>query len=213
MSQPNTGKKKVPGPKSIKSHQPKKEYSLRSKHNFKTATISETSHSEERVHQTMNEERLLSYQNENPSVFAKPNDPNLAANDGYDHQADNHYGGNGYYHTDSQYDDHADYQYSGNGRNHRADDLNGGCRSDQTDIEGYGVSRRIRSNERHHFYGNYSYICRKYFWGNYQNNYDTWQPKERQFIGRGGMNFNRYCGYIPYDACFKGMYCIIPLLR
>ena len=193
MSQPNTGKKKVPSPNSIKSHQPKKEYSLRSKHNFKTATISETSHSEERVHQTMNEERLLSDQNENPSVFAKPNDPNLTANDGYDHQADNHYGGNGYDHTNSQYGryeydhqadnqyvnghDHADYQYSGNGHNHRADDQYGGRRSDQTDIEGYGVSRRIRSNERHHFYGNHSYICRKYFWGNYQNNYGTWQPK------------------------------------
>ena len=40
----------------------------------------------------MNEERLLSDQNKNPSVFAKPNDPNLTAN-----------GGNGYDHNDHQY--------------------------------------------------------------------------------------------------------------
>ena len=32
MSQPNTGKKKVPGPNIIKKHQQKKEYSLRSRH-------------------------------------------------------------------------------------------------------------------------------------------------------------------------------------
>ena len=41
MSQPNTGKRKVPGPNNIKKHQPKKEYSLRLKHNIKTATVSE----------------------------------------------------------------------------------------------------------------------------------------------------------------------------
>ena len=41
MSQPNIGKKKVASPNNIKKHQPKKEYSLRSKHNIKTATVSE----------------------------------------------------------------------------------------------------------------------------------------------------------------------------
>ena len=51
----------------------------------------------------MNEERLLFDQNKNPSVFAKPNGPNLTANGGYDHQIDNQYGGNEYNHTDSQY--------------------------------------------------------------------------------------------------------------
>ena len=30
--------------------------------------------------------------------------------------------------------------------------------SDQADTEGYGVSRHIGTNERHHFYGNDSYI-------------------------------------------------------
>ena len=60
MSQPNTRKKKVPSPSSIKRHQPKNEYSLRSKHNIETATISGISHSGERVQQTINEERLLS---------------------------------------------------------------------------------------------------------------------------------------------------------
>ena len=112
----------------------------------------------------MNEERLLSDQNKNPSVFAKPNDPNLTANggNGYDHN-DHQYGRYGYDHqADSQHDgngyDHADYQYSGNKHNHRADDQYGGCRSDQADNEGYGVSRHIGSNERHHFYGNDIYI-------------------------------------------------------
>ena len=119
MSKPNVGKKKVPGPHNIKKHQPKKEYSLRSKHNIKTATVSEISHSGERAQHTLNEERLISGQSKNPSVFAKPNNPNLKANDGnkyyhansqvvrygYDHQADNQYV-NGY--------DHADYQCSGN---------------------------------------------------------------------------------------------------
>ena len=149
----------VPGPNSIKKHQQKKEYSLRSKHNIKTATVSEISHSGERVQQAMNEERLLSDQNKNSSVFAKSKNPNLTANDGYDHQADNQYDGNGYDHTDSQYGrygydhqadnqyvngyDHTHYQYSGNERNHRAYYQYGGRRSDQADNEGYGVSRRI----------------------------------------------------------------------
>ena len=57
--------------------------------------VSKISHSGECVQQAMNEERLLFDQNKNPSVFAKPNDPNLTANGGYDHQADNEYGGNG----------------------------------------------------------------------------------------------------------------------
>ena len=166
----------------------------------------------------MNEKRLLSDLNKNPSVFAKPNDSNLAANGGngydhnegqygrygYDHQADNLYDENGYDHADSQYGrygydhqadnqhngnghdhadsqngryvydhqadnqyvngyDHADYQYSGNERNHRADDEYGGCMSHQADNEGYGVTRRIGSNERHNFCGDDSYICSKYF--------------------------------------------------
>ena len=75
MSQPNAGKRKVPGPNSIKKHQPKKEYSLRSRHYTKTATVSEISHSGERVQQTMNEERLLFDQSKNPSVL--PNQTTL----------------------------------------------------------------------------------------------------------------------------------------
>ena len=222
MSKPNVGKKKVAGPHNIKKHQPKKEYSLRSKHNIKTATVSEISHSGERAQHTLNEERLISGQSKNPSVFAKPNNPNLKANDGnkyyhansqvvrygYDHQADNQYV-NGY--------DHADYQCSGNEHNHRADDQYGGCTSNQADNEGYGFSRRTGSNERHHFYSNGSYIYRKYFWGNNQNNTDTDQSKQNQFFGKGGMNVYNAgvirCDYIPYTACFTGMYYIIPLFR
>ena len=75
--------------------QPKKDYRLRSKHNIKTATVSEQIHSGERVQKTMSEERLLSDQNKNPSVFVKPNDPNLIANGGYD-QANSQYGRCGY---------------------------------------------------------------------------------------------------------------------
>ena len=71
----------------------------------------------------MNEERLLFDRNKNPSVFAKPNDPNLTSNGGYDHQADNQYGGNGFDHADSQcgrygYDHQADNQYGGNECDH-----------------------------------------------------------------------------------------------
>ena len=95
---------------------------------------------------------------------------------GYDRQADNEHDRNGYDHADNQYEngcDHTDYQCSGNERNHRADDQYGGCTSEQADSEGYEVSRRIGSYERHHFYGNDSYIYSKYFWGNHQNNTDT----------------------------------------
>ena len=72
------------------------------------------------MQQTINEERLLFEQNKNPFVFAKPNDPNLTANGGYDYQDDNQHGGNGYGHTDSQngrygYDHQAENQYGGNG--------------------------------------------------------------------------------------------------
>ena len=72
----------------------------------------------------MNEERPLFDQNKNPSVFAKPNDPNLTANGRYNNQADNEYGGNGYDHADSQsgrygYDHQADNQYDGNGYDSR----------------------------------------------------------------------------------------------
>ena len=45
----------------------------------------------------------------------------------------------------------------------------------------------------------------------------TPQPKQNQFIGKGGMNvYNNgviHCDYIPYNACFTGMYCILPLFR
>ena len=152
---------------------------------------------------------------------------------GYDHQADNQYGGNRYDHTDSQYSryghdhqddnqyvnryDYADYQYSGNERNDRADDQYGGHSSDQADNEGYGVSRCICSNERHHFYGNDSYICSKYFWGNHQNNTDTQHPNKTKSLEEDGMNVYKagviHCDYIPYNVCFIGMYCIIPLFR
>ena len=52
----------------------------------------------------MNKEGLLFNQNKNPSVFAKPSDPDLTANSGYDHETDNQYVGNGYDHADNQYD-------------------------------------------------------------------------------------------------------------
>ena len=85
-------------------HLLKKEYSLKSKHNVRSATVSEISHSGEHVQQTMDEERLLFDQSKNPYVFPKPSDPNLIASGGYDqadsedgryvydHQADNKYG-------------------------------------------------------------------------------------------------------------------------
>ena len=248
MSQPNIGMKKVAGPNNIEKHQSKKEYSLRSKHNIKASTVLEISHSGECLQHTMNEERLISDQNKNPSVFPKTNDPNLTANGGngydhndrqygrygYDHQTDDQHDGDGYDHNDSQYGrygcdhqadnqhdgngyGHVDYQYSGKECNHRADDQYGGCRSDQADNEGYGVSRRIGSNERHHFCGNDSYIYSKYFWGNHQNSTNMQQPKQNQSIGRGGMNIYNadliHCDYIPYNACFTGIYCIISLFR
>ena len=69
----------------------------------------------------MDEERLRFDQNKNPSVFAKLNGPNLRANGryGYDHQADNQYGGNVYDHADNEYgryryDHQADNEYCGN---------------------------------------------------------------------------------------------------
>ena len=195
----------------------------------------------------MNKEGLLFNQNKNPSVFAKPSDPNLTANSGYDHeadiqyggngydrtdshygrygydhQADNQYAGNGYDHADNQYDRYgcghqADYQYSGNGCSHWADDQYGGCGGDQADNGRYGVNRHIGSNQRHHFDGNGSYINRKYFWGNHQNNTGIQQPKQSLFTGRGVMNvYNAgiiHCDYIPYNACFTGMHCIVPLFR
>ena len=195
----------------------------------------------------MNKEGLLFNQNKNPSVFAKPSDSNSTANSGYDREADNQYGGNGYDRTDSQYGrygydhqadnqyvgngyDHADnqydrygyghqadYQYSGNGCNHWADDQYGGCGGDQADNGRYGVNRHIGSNQRNHFDGNGSYINRKYFWGNHQNNTGIQQPKQSLFTGRVGMNaYNAgiiHCDYIPYNACFTGMHCIVPLFR
>ena len=52
---------------------------------------------------------------------------------GYDHHADNQYGGNGYYQTDSQYDsygydDQADNQYGRYGNDHLAENQYGGNR-------------------------------------------------------------------------------------
>ena len=44
----------------------------------------------------------------------------------------------------------------------------------------------------------------------------THKPKQNQSIGKGGMNVynaGAHCDYIPYNACFTGMYCIIPLFR
>ena len=111
----------------------------------------------------------------NPFVFVELNNPNLTANGGkgYDHN-DSQYGRYGYdHHADNQYVngyDHPDYRYSG-------------CGSDQADNEGYGISRKISSSERHHFYGNGSYIYSKYFWGNHQNDTDRQQPKQNHCNG------------------------------
>ena len=71
----------------------------------------------------MNEERLLFDQNKNSSVFAKPNEPNLTANGGYDHYTYSQYGRYEYDHTGSQYgrdgyDHHSANQYDGNGYDH-----------------------------------------------------------------------------------------------
>ena len=58
MAEANIGKIKLSGPNYMKKHQPKKEYSLRSKQNIKTLIVSEISHSGERVLQTISKERL-----------------------------------------------------------------------------------------------------------------------------------------------------------
>ena len=170
MSQPNTGKKKIPGPNSIKKHQPKIEYNLRSKHNIKTATVSEMSHSRERVQQTKNEEILLFDQNKNPSMFANPKNSNLTANGGYDH-ADNQYGRYGYDNeADSQYDgngyDHDDNQYGRYGYDHQNDNQYDGNGYDHADSQcdrcGYEhqVDNQYGGNECDHTdsqYGRYGY--------------------------------------------------------
>ena len=83
MSQSNIEKTKVPDPNNMTKYQPKKEYSLRSKHNTKNAAVSKISLSGERVLQTM------------------PNKPNLLANDRYD-QADSQFGRYGYDHQEHQ---------------------------------------------------------------------------------------------------------------
>ena len=173
MSQPNIGEKKVPGSNNIKKHKPKKEYSLRSKHNTKTATVSEISHSGEPAQHTLNEERLLSDQNKNPSVFPNPKHPNLTANGrneyyhvdsqygryGYDHQADNQYNGNEYYLADSQYDrygyDHqTDNQYDGNEYDHvdsRYGRYGYGHQADNQYVNGYDhADYQCSGNERNH---------------------------------------------------------------
>ena len=111
--------------------------------------------------------------NKNPFGFVELKNPNLTANGGkgYNHN-DSEYGRYGYdHHADNQYVngyDHADYQYSGKNE----DNQYGGCRSDQAGNEGYGISRKISRSERHHFYGNGSYIYSKYVWGNHQNDTD-----------------------------------------
>ena len=46
---------------------------------------------------------------------------------------------------------------------HRNDDQYGGCGSNQAGNVGYGVKRRIGSNQRHHFYGNSSDTNTKHF--------------------------------------------------
>ena len=148
MSQPNTGKRKVPGPNNIKKYQPKKEYSLSLKHNIKTATVSEICHSEEHVQQTNNKKRLIFDQNKNSSVFANPDDPNLTANGAYDH-TDNQYGRYGYHHqADTQFDGndyyHADNQYGRYGYHHQVYNQYGGNGCGHTDSQ----------------YGRYGYIIK-----------------------------------------------------
>ena len=51
MSQPNTGKRKVPGPNNIKKAPAKERVQLKIETYTKTATLSEISHSGERVQQ------------------------------------------------------------------------------------------------------------------------------------------------------------------
>ena len=112
----------------------------------------------------MNEERLLFDQKKNPSVFVKPNDPNLTANGGYDHQVDDHYGGNGYDHTDSQYgryeyDHQADNQCGGSGYDH-ADSLRGRYGYDhqvnnQYSGNGYGQAGGQYGRYGYHHQGDY----------------------------------------------------------
>ena len=50
-----------------------------------------------------------------------------------------------------------------NESNHKIDRQYGECGSDQANNEGYGVNRCIGINQRHHFYGDGSYIYSKYF--------------------------------------------------
>ena len=81
--------------KKLTKYQPKKEYSLRSKHNIKNATVSKIGLSGECVLQTMNEKDYYLTLTKIVLVFAKPNEPNLLANGGYD-QADSQFGRYGY---------------------------------------------------------------------------------------------------------------------
>ena len=121
----------------------------------------------------MYEERLLLDQNKNSSVFARPNNPDLVANGGYDQadnqcirygydqasikygrcgyccQADNQYGGDGY--------NQIDYQYSRYGCDHRDDDQYGEYGCGQVDIKKYGVNRHIGGHLRYYCYDNCSY--------------------------------------------------------
>ena len=88
--------------------------------------------------------------------------------------------------------------------------------------KGYAVSRRIRSNERHHFYSNYSYICRNTsaeiirtaLTHRSQNKTNSLEGMF-ECLNECGMNvYNAgviHCDHIPYNACFTGIYCIIPL--
>ena len=128
--------------------------------------------------------------------------------DGYDHLAGNQYV-NGY--------DNADYQDNAelNERKHRADDQYGGCRSDQitTDMESVDGSVSMKNTIFIVMIATYTVNTS----GEIIRTILTPQPKQNQFIGKGGMNvYNNgviHCDYIPYNACFTGMYCILPLFR
>ena len=92
-------------------------------------------------------------------LFAKSKNPNLTANDGYDHQADNQFGGNSYDYTDSQhgrygYDHQADNQYDGNGYDHTDSQYGRYGYDHQADnqyVNGYDHTHyQYSGNERNH---------------------------------------------------------------
>ena len=91
------------------------------------------------------------------------------------------------------------------------------CGDDSADNEGCWVSRPIGSNKWRHFYDNGSDTNSKCFWVNHQINIKIHQSKSNEFIGRDGLNFYTagviQWNYTPYQACFTGIYCIVPLFR